>query len=163
MFKCKDTKDFWKKEEKWEKVCKIVGFLLSLHPLTSFIHLNIKTMKQNLRRNCKFSVKKLASVESFSYLCRWVRDANGQKPQQHSWINSWRHWNRCQWRTTVSPLRLASFCLGIAKLVFGGVILAGIMQQGIEFNSLFLTGLGVVLLFVAFGFYLIKKSKKNRR
>ena len=55
------------------------------------------------------------------------------------------------------------FCLDIAKLVFGGVILAGIMQQGIEFTSLFLTGLGVVLLFVAFGFYLIKNSKKNRR
>ena len=55
------------------------------------------------------------------------------------------------------------FCLDIAKLVFGGVILAGIMQQGIEFNSLFLTGLAVVLLFVAFGFYLIKKSKKYRR
>ena len=56
------------------------------------------------------------------------------------------------------------FCLDIAKLVFGGVILAGIMQQGIEFNSLFLTGLCVVLLFVVFGFYLIKKSKdKNRR
>ena len=53
------------------------------------------------------------------------------------------------------------FCLDIAKLVFGGVILAGIMQQGIEFNSLFLTGLGVVLLFVAFGFYLIKKSNKK--
>ena len=51
------------------------------------------------------------------------------------------------------------FCLDIAKLVFGGVILAGIMQQDIEFNPLFITGLGVVLLFVAFGFYLIKKSK----
>jgi len=54
------------------------------------------------------------------------------------------------------------FCLDIAKLVFGGVILAGIMQQGIEFNSLFLTGLGVVLLFVAFGFYLIKKSNNKK-
>ena len=54
------------------------------------------------------------------------------------------------------------FCLDIAKLVFGGVILAGIMQQGIEFNSLFLTGLGVVLLFVVFGFYLIKKSNKKK-
>ncbi len=52
------------------------------------------------------------------------------------------------------------FCLDIAKLVFGGVLLASIMQQDIDFNSLFLTGLGVVLLFVAFGFYLIKKSKK---
>jgi len=60
-------------------------------------------------------------------------------------------------------LEAGKFCLDIAKLVFGGVILAGIMQQGIEFNSLFLTGLGVVLLFVAFGFYLIKKSKKHRR
>ena len=54
------------------------------------------------------------------------------------------------------------FCLDIAKLVFGGVILAGIMQQGIEFNSLFLTGLGVVLLFVVFGFYLIKQSNKKK-
>lgn len=60
-------------------------------------------------------------------------------------------------------LEAGKFCLDIAKLVFGGVILAGIMQQGIEFNSLFLTGLGVVLLFVAFGFYLIKRSKKHRR
>ena len=55
------------------------------------------------------------------------------------------------------------FCLDIAKLVFGGVILAGIMQQGIEFNSLFITGLSVVLLFVVFGFYLIGKSKINNR
>ena len=57
-------------------------------------------------------------------------------------------------------LEAGKFCLDIAKLVFGGVILAGIMQQGIEFNSLFLTGLAVVLLFVVFGFYLIKKSKR---
>ena len=60
-------------------------------------------------------------------------------------------------------LEAGKFCLDIAKLVFGGVILAGIMQQGIEFNSLFLTGLGVVLLFVIFGFYLIKKSKQKDR
>ncbi len=59
-------------------------------------------------------------------------------------------------------LEAGKFCLDIAKLVFGGVILAGIMQQGIEFNSLFITGLGVVLLFVVFGFYLIKKSKNRR-
>ena len=59
-------------------------------------------------------------------------------------------------------LEAGKFCLDIAKLVFGGVILAGIMQQGIEFNSLFLTGLGVVLLFVVFGFYLIRKSKNRR-
>ena len=67
-------------------------------------------------------------------------------------------------KTIASLSRRGKFCLDIAKSVFGGVILAGIMQQGIEFNSLFLTGLCVVLLFVVFGFYLIKKSKdKNRR
>lgn len=60
-------------------------------------------------------------------------------------------------------LEAGKFCLDIAKLVFGGVILAGIMQQGIEFNSLFITGLAVVLLFVVFGFYLIKKSKQNNK
>ena len=59
-------------------------------------------------------------------------------------------------------LEAGKFCLDIAKLVFGGVILAGIMQQGIDFNSLFLTGLSVVLLFVIFGFYLIKKSKQRK-
>ncbi len=53
------------------------------------------------------------------------------------------------------------FCLDIAKLVFGGVLLASIMQQDIDFDSLFLTGLAVVLIFVVFGFYLIKKSKKE--
>lgn len=67
-----------------------------------------------------------------------------------------------QERDTSIALEAGKFCLDIAKLVFGGVILAGIMQQGIEFNSLFLTGLAVVLLFVVFGFYLIKKSKNKK-
>ena len=59
-------------------------------------------------------------------------------------------------------LEAGKFCLDIAKLVFGGVILAGIMQQGIAFNSLFLSGLGVVVLFFVFGLFLIKKSKTKR-
>ena len=59
-------------------------------------------------------------------------------------------------------LEACKFCLDIAKLVFGGVILAGIMQQGIEFNSLFFSGLGVVLLFFVFCLYLIKKSKTKK-
>ncbi|MBO5614442.1 MAG: ABC transporter permease [Prevotella sp.] len=70
--------------------------------------------------------------------------------------------NETQPDTTIA-LEAGKFCLDIAKLVFGGVILAGVMQQGIEFNSLFLTGTGVVLLFVVFGFYLIKKSKQISR
>ncbi|MBR0048695.1 MAG: hypothetical protein IJP74_05155 [Prevotella sp.] len=48
-------------------------------------------------------------------------------------------------------LEAGKFCLDIAKLVFGGAILAGIMQQSIEFSSLLDWGCaavcGVRLLF----------------
>ena len=49
------------------------------------------------------------------------------------------------------------FCLDIAKLIFGGVILAGLMKQDIEYISLFLIGLGVVIIFAFLGFRLIAK------
>lgn len=52
------------------------------------------------------------------------------------------------------------FCLDIAKLVFGGVILAGLMKQDIDFLTLFLVGFGVVIIFAVLGFILISKSKK---
>jgi hypothetical protein len=52
------------------------------------------------------------------------------------------------------------FCLDVAKLVFAGVILAGIMKEDANTTILYATGVVVVLFFVAFGFYLIKKSKK---
>ena len=50
------------------------------------------------------------------------------------------------------------FCLDIAKLIFGGVILAGIMRQEMNVTLLFAIGLTVVLIFVMLGFYLINKS-----
>lgn len=59
-------------------------------------------------------------------------------------------------------LEAGKFCLDIAKLVFGGVILAGLMKQDIEYVSLFLIGLGVVLVFAFWGFWLIAKSKKKK-
>ena len=57
-------------------------------------------------------------------------------------------------------LEAGKFCLDIAKLIFGGVILAGLMKQDIDYMSLFLVGLGVVLIFSFWGFRLIAKSKK---
>lgn len=53
------------------------------------------------------------------------------------------------------------FCLDIAKLIFGGVILTGLMKQDIEYLSLFLVGFGVVVIFAILGFYLVAKSKKK--
>ena len=38
-----------------------------------------------IKRNCVKSCKMFASVESFSYFCRWVRDENGLKSPQQSW------------------------------------------------------------------------------
>ena len=51
------------------------------------------------------------------------------------------------------------FCLDIAKLIFGGVILAGIMKQGMDIVLLFCVGLTVVMIFVFLGFYMINKLK----
>jgi len=34
-------------------------------------------MKEQKARNCVKSCKMFASVESFIYFCRWVRDENG--------------------------------------------------------------------------------------
>ena len=55
------------------------------------------------------------------------------------------------------------FCLDLAKLVFAGVILAGIMKEDANTTLLYSIGVVVVMFFVVFGFYLIKHSKKNRR
>ena len=59
-------------------------------------------------------------------------------------------------------LEAGKFCLDIAKLIFGGVILAGLMKQDIEYISLFFIGLGVVIVFAFWGFRLIAKSKKKK-
>jgi len=55
------------------------------------------------------------------------------------------------------------FCLDVAKLVFAGVILAGIMKEDANTTILYSIGVVVVMFFVVFGFYLIKQSKKKGR
>ncbi|MBR1541344.1 MAG: ABC transporter permease [Bacteroidaceae bacterium] len=55
------------------------------------------------------------------------------------------------------------FCLDVAKLVFAGVILAGIMKENADAAILYTIGIVVVAFFVIFGFYLIKHSKRKRR
>jgi len=62
--------------------------------------------------------------------------------------------------TSNVALEAGKFCLDLAKLIFAGVILAGLMKQDIDYVALLCSGLGVVLIFTIFGFYLIKKSKK---
>ena len=54
---------------------------------------------------------------------------------------------------------LGKYCLDMSKLIFGGVILAGIMNLGVE--NIYLFGVGGVLVafFAAIGFNFYAKSR----
>ncbi|MBR1682961.1 MAG: ABC transporter permease [Bacteroidaceae bacterium] len=51
------------------------------------------------------------------------------------------------------------FCLDIAKLVFAGVIIAGLVKQDIDYSLQFTLGILAVGVFCFYGFLLIHSSK----
>lgn len=51
------------------------------------------------------------------------------------------------------------YCLDMSKLIFGGVILAGIMNLGVSNLFLFGIGGGLVILLAMIGFVFYSKSK----
>ena len=53
------------------------------------------------------------------------------------------------------------FCLDMAKLILGGVVLGSVMQHNVNVWLLVSIGLGAVSAFVVFGFILIGKIKNN--
>lgn len=53
------------------------------------------------------------------------------------------------------------FMVDIAKLVFGGVILAGIMNQEINHQLLFTLGSVIVVSFAMIGLLIISKNKEE--
>ncbi|MBQ9649672.1 MAG: hypothetical protein IJV25_04550 [Prevotella sp.] len=56
--------------------------------------------------------------------------------------------------------KMGDFFIDVAKLVIGGVILAGLMKQDIVYALLALCALGAVSAFVGLGIYLIKVSNR---
>ncbi len=66
-----------------------------------------------------------------------------------------------QKKTHVFMYELGKFMVDIAKLVFGGVILAGIMDENIDHQMLFTIGSIVVLAFAMFGLYVISRNKEE--
>lgn len=50
---------------------------------------------------------------------------------------------------------VGKYCLDLSKLVFGGVILAGVMDLGFDLIPLILVGLGFVFVFGAMGMFAI--------
>ncbi len=59
--------------------------------------------------------------------------------------------------------KMGDFFIDVAKLVIGGVILAGLMKQDIDYLFLFWLSIGVVFLLVSFGMYLINFANKDKR
>jgi hypothetical protein len=57
--------------------------------------------------------------------------------------------------------KLGDFFIDISKLIIGGVILAGLMKQDIDYLMLSIVGGVVVVLFLLFGIWLINYA--NRR
>ena len=55
--------------------------------------------------------------------------------------------------------KMSSFCFDVAKLIIGGIILTGLMNQDFDVWSLMFWGIVSVVLFISFGVYLIKKLK----
>lgn len=54
------------------------------------------------------------------------------------------------------------YCLDLSKLVFAGIILAGVMDLGIKLIPLILMGLGVVFVFAAAGMIGIYLSNRKK-
>lgn len=54
---------------------------------------------------------------------------------------------------------LGKYCLDMSKLIFGGVVLAGIMNLGVQSSYLFGVGGTLVAFFAVIGFVFYSKSK----
>ena len=53
------------------------------------------------------------------------------------------------------------FCFDVVKLILGGIIFAGIMQDNIDRTRLYAWGVFFMVLIVALGMYFIIKSKNK--
>ena len=58
--------------------------------------------------------------------------------------------------------KLGDFFIDVAKLIIGGVILAGLMKQDIDYLILSIVGGVVVVLFLLFGIWLINYANRKR-
>ena len=56
--------------------------------------------------------------------------------------------------------KMGDFFIDVAKLIIGGVILAGLMKQDIDYVPLVIGGSVSIAFAMVFGLYLIKKANK---
>lgn len=86
--------------------------------------------------------QKFCRLEKFIYLCSRIK-----------------HIKMKQKKRELMMQELGKYCLDMSKLIFGGVILAGIMNLGVD--NIYLFGVGGVLVafFAAIGFNFYAKSR----
>lgn len=65
-------------------------------------------------------------------------------------------------RKEVMYEEVGKYCLDLSKLVFGGVILAGVMDLGFDLIPLILVGLGFVFVFGAIGMFAMFMSNAKK-
>ena len=58
--------------------------------------------------------------------------------------------------------KLGDFFIDVSKLIIGGVILAGLMKQDIDFLLLSVVGGFTVVVFLLFGIWLINYANKKK-
>ena len=58
--------------------------------------------------------------------------------------------------------KLGDFFIDVAKLIIGGVILAGLMKQDIDYLLLSIVGGITVVMFLLFGIWLINYANKKK-
>ena len=61
----------------------------------------------------------------------------------------------------ILKLEAGKFCLDVAKLIFAGVILSGIMALDVDYLILYTVGVSVTMILVLYGFILISYSKHS--
>ena len=59
--------------------------------------------------------------------------------------------------------KLSDFCFHVAELIIGGVILAGLMNQDLDYMMLSILGFLAVILFVLMGIYFAKNTYKKQK
>ena len=98
-----------------------------------------------------------------NFLCTFAMSNRREKAKVKSQVLYYQ-----QRREEVKPIQKekliyegGKFCLDMAKLILGGVVLGSVMQQNVNVWLLVSIGLGAVMAFVVFGFILIGKIKNN--
>ena len=70
---------------------------------------------------------------------------------------------RCEVKSKEHPVakKMADLCFDVAKLIIGGVVLAGLMKQEIDYLFLLTTATIAISIFLGLAVYLIEYSEKK--